>query len=50
LGLIMMAFARHLSRWKAPKPEPVRSAVPAALEVAGQEADGHPGWRFGNLR
>lgn len=52
VGLIMMAGAKRLSRWRAPEPKTKSgpSVLPAALEVAGQQADGHPRRRFGNLR
>jgi len=60
LSLGMMATARHLSKWRASRPEVVSSARPTALEVvaqpalvesvAGEQTDGHPRWRFGNLR
>jgi hypothetical protein len=60
LSLSMMAAARHLAKWRAARHEAAPSTRPAALEVvakpatvesvAGEQADGHPRWRFGNLR
>lgn len=50
LGLLMMAAARYLARWKPSEKPEVPLMEPSAIEVVSEQADGHPGWRFGNLR
>jgi len=60
LSLSMMAAARRLAQWRASEKKTPVSARQSALEVVGEptmvesvvgeQADGHAGWRFGNLR
>jgi hypothetical protein len=49
-GLVMMAAARHMARWKPAPKSPKRSVEPAAIEIVREQPDGHPRRRFGNLR
>lgn len=48
-SLMMMSAARRLANWK-PREGEAASIGEAALEVVAQQADGHAGRRFGNLR
>lgn len=50
LSLTMMWTARHLARWRSPASGPAASPKETAIEIPGEETDGHPRRRFGNLR